>query len=213
MYEIVNPAVDAYAAAHCTPSPDHLVAVEDATRRDMAAHTMMVGPTEGRLLELLVHACGARRVLEIGTFTGYSALSMAAGLAPEGTIVTCEADPHHAAVARANIAASPHAGRIEVRLGPALQTVAELAGPFDFVFIDADKANYRAYYELALERLAPGGLIAADNTLWSGRVLDAGDTSEDTEALRAFNDLVAADPRVVCTLLTVRDGLTVIRRR
>ncbi len=213
MPDIVDRAVDAYAAAHCTPPPDHLVAVDEDTRERMPGFGMMVGPTEGRLLELLVHAVGARRVLEIGTFTGYSALAMAGGLAPGGTVVTCEADPHHAEVARANIAASPHAGRIEVLLGPALQTVARLDGPFDFVFIDADKANYAAYYELVLPKLAAGGLIAADNTLWSGRVLDASDGSEDTVALRAFNDKVAADSRVVCTLLTVRDGVTLIRKR
>ena len=128
-------------------------------------------------------------------------------------MVTCEADPHHAEVARANIAASPHAERIEVLLGPALQAVARLDGPFDFVFIDADKANYSAYYEMVLPKLSDGGLIAADNTLWSGRVLDKSDDSADTVALRTFNDRVAADPRVICTVLTVRDGVTLIRKR
>ncbi len=213
MPDIVDPAVGAYADAHCTPPPDHLVAVDADTRERMPAFGMMVGLMEGRLLELLVHAVGARRVLEIGTFTGYSALSMAAGLPPGGTIITCEADAHHAAVAMANIQASPYAGRIEVRLGSALDTVVGLAGPFDFVFIDADKANYPTYYEMVLPKLSDGGLIAADNTLWSGRVLDRSDDSTDTVALRAFNDLVAVDPRVVCTVLTVRDGVTLIRKR
>ena len=171
----------------------------------------MVGRLEGRYLELLTFALGAGRVLEIGTFGGYSALSMAAGLAPGGRIVSCEISEVHAEFARRHIAASPHAEAIEVIVGPALHTVATLEGPFDFVFIDADKANYLEYFEAILPKLAPRGLIATDNTLWSGRILDPSDQTEDTVALRRFNEALAADPRVVVAQTTVRDGVTLIR--
>jgi caffeoyl-CoA O-methyltransferase len=137
---------------------------------------------------------------------------MAAGLPPGGQITTCELSPVHAAAARGHIAASPYADRIEVLEGPAIDTLGTLPGPFDFVFIDADKGSYLAYYEAVLPKLAPGGLIAADNTLWGGNVVNESDRSPDTEAIRAFNDAVSADERVVCVQLTVRDGVTLIRR-
>jgi predicted O-methyltransferase YrrM len=213
--DIVDPAVEAYAEAHTTPPPTHLAAVADKTRAhgdlgDFAG--MMVGTLEGRFLEMLVFGLGARRVLEIGTFTGYSSISMAAGLPAGGRITTCELSPVCAAEARENIAASPYADRIEIVEGPAIDTVAGLRGPFDLVFIDADKAGYAAYFEAVLPKLAPGGVIAVDNTLWHGSVVDAGDTSTDALAIRAFNDALAADRRVVCVQLTVRDGVTLVRR-
>ena len=212
MTDITAPVLEAYAEAHTTPPPGYLAAVADKTRATLAAPQMMVGTMEGRFLEMLVAASGARWVLEVGTFSGYSALAMAAGLRPDGRITTCELNPEHVAAARANIAASPHAKRIEVVEGPALETIERLSGPFDFVFIDADKTNYLAYYEAVLPKLAPAGLIAADNTLWSGRVVDDRDQSADTTAIRAFNDTVARDERVTCVQLTVRDGVTLIRR-
>jgi caffeoyl-CoA O-methyltransferase len=211
--EIVPARIEEYALAHSSPPADYLRAVEEATRAETTAAGMMVGPLEGRFLEMLVHALGARRVLEVGTFTGYSSLSMAAGLAPGGRIVTLEVDPRHAALARRNIAASPYAEAIEVVEGPALDALDALEGPFDFVFLDADKGGYVAYYEATLPMLAPRGLLAADNTLWSGRVLDERDEDEDTLAIRRFNDHVAADPRVVCVQLPIRDGVTLVRRR
>ena len=213
MIPIVDEAIEAYAQAHTTPPPPWLEAVAEETNRDLPAPQMMVGPLEGRFLEMLVFASGARRVLEIGTFSGYSALSMAAGLPSDGTIVTCDLDPTAIAVARRHIAASPYADRIEIREGPALDTIAELDGPFDLVFIDADKGNYVNYYEAVLPKLAARGIIVADNTLWSGQVVDASDTNADTAAIRAFNDRVGNDPRVVCVQLTVRDGVTLIRRQ
>jgi caffeoyl-CoA O-methyltransferase len=173
---------------------------------------MMVGRLEGRFLEMLTFALSATSVLEVGTFGGYSALAMAPGLAPGGRIVTCELSPVHAAFARRHIAASPYADRIDVVEGPALDTIAGLPGPFDLVFLDADKAGYLAYYEAVLAKLAPRGLIAADNTLWSGRILDPTDSSADTVALRKFNDFLAADSRVVVVLTTVRDGVTLVRK-
>jgi caffeoyl-CoA O-methyltransferase len=209
---IVKEGIEEYAAAHTTPPPPWLAALAAETEADVPAPQMMVGALEGRFLELLVFASGARRVLEIGTFTGYSALSMAAGLGPDGRIVTCDLDPRALAVARRHIDASPYADRIEIVEGPALESIARLDGLFDLVFVDADKTNYVHYYEAVLPKLADRGLIVVDNTLWSGAVLDASDTSADTEAIRAFNDHVRADARVVCVQLTVRDGVTLIRR-
>jgi caffeoyl-CoA O-methyltransferase len=187
------------------------MAVAEETRATLTAPQMMVGALEGRFLEMLVYALRPQWVLEIGTFSGYSALSMAGALPPGGRITSCELNPEHAAVARAHIARSPYATRIEVLEGPALDTVARLDGPFDFVFIDADKTNYLNYFEAVLPKLASGGLIAADNTLWSGNVIDDTDESENTRAIRAFNDAVVRDRRVVCVQLTVRDGVTLIR--
>jgi caffeoyl-CoA O-methyltransferase len=209
---IVPEDVEAYAAAHTTPPSTLLRKVAEETRASMPDHGMMVGPLEGRLLEFLVRLSGARRVLEIGTFTGYSALAMAAALPPDGVLVTCEIDPRTAAVARRHFESSPWADRIRLRVGPALDTVATLEGPFDLVFIDADKENYRKYYEAALPLLADGGLIAVDNVLWQGRVLDPSDDSASTRGIVELNDLVRDDPLVVCVMLTVRDGLTLIRR-
>lgn len=212
MKSFFDPGIEEYASAHTTPPPPWLEAVAAETEAGVPAPQMMVGALEGRFLEMLVWVSGARRVLEIGTFTGYSSLSMAAALPPDGTIVTCDLDPVALAVARRHIAASPYADRIEIREGPALDTIATLDGPFDLVFVDADKPNYVNYYEAVLPKLAERGLIVADNTLWSGQVLDAGDTSDGTVAIRAFNDHVRADARVVCVQLTVRDGVTLIRR-
>lgn len=212
MTEIVDPAVEAYAADHTTPASPLLVELAAETRRSLDLPQMMVGPLEGRFLETLVFATGARLVLEIGTFSGYSALSMAPALPAGGRIVSCDVDPKALAVARRFVGDSPYADRIEIREGPALETMAHLDGPFDLVFIDADKTNYANYYDAALPKLAPRGLIVVDNTLWSGAVLDDSDHSEDTEAIRAFNDQVAGDGRVVCVQLTVRDGVTLIRR-
>ncbi|HVM01125.1 MAG TPA: class I SAM-dependent methyltransferase [Acidimicrobiales bacterium] len=209
---MVDPAVEEYAAAHTTPGHPLLAEVERRTRASQEGHGMMVGLLEGRFLETLVWLSGARCILEVGTFTGYSALSMAGALPAGGSIVTCEVDPERAAVARRHVDASPWADRIRIVVGPALDSIATLDGPFDFVFIDADKVNYRNYYEAALPKLAEGGLIAVDNVLWSGQVLDADDRSEDTVAIRAFNDFVRHDTRVTCVMTTVRDGVTLIRR-
>ena len=210
---IVDPEVERYAAEHSDSEPPHLAELALETRDFSPAANMMVGPLEGQFLALMVGLTNARRILEIGTFTGYSALSMAAALPPGGTITTCEVNPDHAAVARRHFEASPYADRIDLRLGPALDTIAALDGPFDLVFVDADKENYPNYYEAVLPRLAPDGVILADNVLWSGRVVDAADESDSTTAIRAFNDRVRDDPRVTCVILTIRDGVSVIRRR
>ncbi len=209
---VVPPDIEEYAAAHTSPEHPLLAEVAAATRASQEGHRMMVGLLEGRFLETLVWLSGARRILEIGCFTGYSALSMAAALPSGGTITTCEIDPERAAIARRHFAASPWADRIDLIEGPALESLTLLMGPFDLVFIDADKANYPRYYEAVLPLLADRGLIVADNVLWSGRVLDQADQSEDTVAIRAFNDMVVNDRRVTCVMATVRDGVLLIRR-
>jgi len=162
---------------------------------------------------MLVFATAPHRVLEIGTYSGYSSISMAPGLSEGGSIVTCELSEQHAEVARRHIATAGYSDRIQVVVGRAIDSLSDLSGPFDFVFIDADKGSYIDYYEAVLPKLSERGMIAADNTLWSGRVIDASDQEADTLAIRAFNDHVAADDRVVKVMLTVRDGITLIRRR
>ena len=195
MAGIVNPDVEQYALEHTCPPGDFLSGVAERTRAEFADRSgMMVGTLEGRFLELLVYGMRARRILEIGAFTGYSSISMAAGMPRDGRIITCELSPEHAAVARRHIEASGYGDRIELREGRALETIASLEGPFDFVFIDADKPSYIDYYEATLGKLAPAGLLAADNTLWGGRVADSGDQSENTVAIRRFNDHVRSDP-------------------
>jgi len=210
--DIVPRDIEHYAEAHSSPPPEHLLALAVETELALDFPQMMVGALEGRFLEMLVFSLAPQRVLEIGTFSGYSALSMAAGLPPGGHIITCDISEKHLDVARRFIEKSPYADRIEIRQGPALDTIATLDGPFDFVFIDADKPNYINYYEAVLPKLSPRGLIAADNTLWSGQVIDASDTSEGTVAIRAFNDHVRDDRRTEQVQLTVRDGVTLIRK-
>ena len=209
---IVPEDLERYAEQHTSPHPELLQRLAAETRETLERPQMLTGTIEGRFLEFIVHMTGARRILEIGTYSGYSAISMAAALPPEGQIDTCEVEEQHAAVARRYIEEAGYSDRISIHLGPAVDTIAKLEGEFDFVFIDADKENYINYYEAVLPRLSQRGLIAADNTLWSGRVLDESDQSEGTVAIRAFNDRVRDDDRVVCALLSVRDGVTLIRR-
>ena len=203
--------IERYAETHTTPPKPLLARLAAETREKLPSPGMLTGTIEGRFLELLVYASRAERVLELGTYSGYSALSMAAGLPAGGHIDTCEVEEKHAEVARGYIAESPYADRITLHMGPALETIERLAGEFDFVFIDADKPNYVNYYEAVLPRLSARGFIAADNTLWSGRVLDDNDDSEGTRAIKTFNEHVRSDDRVDSVLLTVRDGVTLIR--
>lgn len=209
---IADPELEAYAAAHSSPEPDWLMAAAEATRTGTRVPGMMVGHLVGRFLAMLVAFGKPQRILEVGTFTGYSALAMAEALPPGGRIVTLELLPEHAALAQRHIDASPFAGRIEIHVGPAMETLRGLTGPFDLVFIDADKPGYLEYYEAVLPMLAPGGLLVADNVLWNGLVLDP-EPDERTAAIARFNDHVAADPRVESVMLTLRDGITLVRRR
>jgi len=213
MKPIVSPALEDYCRAHTSPTDPLLEELADYTRRHCQSPQMLTGPIEGTLLRLLVALSGAKRVLEIGTFTGYSALSMAAGLPDDGTLITCDINAETNAIAQSFWARSPHGAKITPRLGPALETLAQLAPAemFDLVFIDADKENYVNYYDAVLPHLRRGGLIAADNTLWSGKVLAPRDASD--HAIVAFNAHVARDPRVEHVLLTVRDGVMLVRKR
>jgi caffeoyl-CoA O-methyltransferase len=179
------------------------------TREKTTAPQMMVGEVEGRFLEFLVRLRGAKRVLELGTFTGYSSLCMARGLSEGGRVITCDVNPETTAIARRYAEEAGLVDRIEYRLGPGVETIAELDGPFDLVFIDADKPGYRDYYEAVLPKLAERGLIIADNALRDGHVLD----EDADEPMKTFNDHVMNDPRVECVLLTVRDGMLLVMKR
>jgi len=216
MADIVDPRVEEYAVAHSTPEPDRFAALAEETRAATTAPQMMVGSLEGRFLSFLVSMLRPRLVVEVGTFTGYSALSMAESLPPEGRIITCDISEEHVAIARRHIAASPYADRIEIRVGPAIDTLRTIDGPVDLAFIDADKSGYLDYYEDLVPKLAPDGIIAVDNVLWSGRVLDEAppdEVDEMTPVLRRFNDHVVRDERVECVMLPLRDGVTLVRRR
>lgn len=208
MLTLVPQAIEAYARAHSEQPSTLMEELARETREKMELSQMQVGPLEGGFLRLLVRMTGARRVLELGMFTGYSALMMAAGLPEDGELVTCEVDPVAAQIARRYFAKAPHGKRIQVRMGPALETITTLVAPFDLVFIDADKENYSAYFDAVLPLLRDGGLIVADNTLWSGRVLEPKSASD--HAIVAFNEKVAKDARVEKVQLTVRDGMTLM---
>ena len=203
--------LEEYAARHSTPLPPLLEELIATTREKMGNRSLMLsGHLEGTLLQMLAASVGARRILEIGMFTGFSALMMAAALPDDGELITCDIEPEAIALARSFFARSPHGGKIEIREGPALDTLKTLEGPFDLVFIDADKENYTAYYEATLPMLAPNGVIAVDNVLWMGRVLDPKDESD--HAIVAFNEHVSRDERVWNVVLPLRDGVMLIRR-
>lgn len=210
---IISEAIHDYAFAHSSPQPAHLQEVERWTREHRVDHGMLTGRLEGGLLRLLVQLSGARRIVEVGTFTGYSALSMAAGLPDDGELVTCELDPDNAAAARRHFAASPDAHKLRLLEGPALVSLASLEGVFDLAFVDADKENYPHYLEALLPRVRSGGLLAFDNALWSGKVADSEDTRETTEGIRTLNRAIADSDRLDSVLLTVRDGLHLARVR
>jgi predicted O-methyltransferase YrrM len=191
--------------------------LREATR-GMEHAGMQIGPEQGQLMALLVKLIGARRTIEVGVFTGYSALSVALALPADGRLVACDVSEEWTAMARGYWAKANVADRIDLRLAPALQTLDALiaageAGRYDFAFIDADKPNYAGYYERCLVLVRKGGLIAIDNTLWSGDVADPSKNEPNTLAIRAFNDLVHADTRVEMSLLPVGDGLTLAMKK
>jgi caffeoyl-CoA O-methyltransferase len=211
MADLVRSDVEAYAAAHTTPFPAWMARLHDAAVAELPYPSMLGGPVVGRLLETLVFALRPALVVEVGTYAGYSALALAAALPPGGRVVTLELDDDHADFAQRHVDASPYADRVEIVRGPALRSLAALDGPFDLVFIDADKTGYPDYYEAALAKLAPTGLIVVDNTLRGGGVLDP--DSESDRVIADLNDRWASDDRVIATQLTVRDGVTLIRPR
>jgi caffeoyl-CoA O-methyltransferase len=209
MTEMSGDALDAYVDAHATPLEPLLQENREETYASLSSPQMIAGPVVGRLLRFLVSMTAPRLVLEIGTFTGYSTLAMAGGLPAEGRIVTCELSPERAAFAQRYFDRSPWRDLIAVRVGPALDTVGALDGPFDFAFIDADNDGYLGYYEAVVPKLSPRGVIAVDNTLSGGDVVDPVD--ERDRAMAAFNDHVQADERTENVLLSVRDGVSLIR--
>jgi caffeoyl-CoA O-methyltransferase len=179
---------------------------------------MQIAPEQGQLLRFLVELVGARRALEVGVFTGYSALSVALALPADGKLVACDVNPEWTAVARRYFERAGISDRLELHLRPATETLDELlasgaAGSFDFAFVDADKESYAAYYERCLLLLRPGGVLAVDNALWSGDVADPGKADPETEAIRALNQRAAEDPRVSATLVPIGDGLLLARKR
>ena len=189
---------------------------QETARLPMAG--MQIAPDQGQFMALLARLVGARRCLEIGTFTGYSALAVALALPPDGRVIACDVNPETTAIARRYWAEAGVAERIELRLAPALETLDALlaageADRFDFVFVDADKENYDGYYERALRLLRAGGLVILDNVLWGGWVADRRHTDPETEALRALNAKLHRDKRIDLSLLPLADGITLARKR
>lgn len=206
-------ATQEYAEQCTAPEPELLRRLREETQRTREMPQMVAGPLQGRLLTLLAKMIGAKRVLEVGTFVGYSALCFAEALPKDGEVVTIDRDPSVEGIARRYFTQSPHSRKITLVIGEALAEIRRLKGRFDLVYLDADKVNYARYYDAAFERVPSGGLIVADNLLWGGAVLDKSDNEPDTRALRLFAKKVRSDPRVEPVLLPVRDGLLVARKR
>lgn len=212
---ILPAAVEAYIAARTEPADAVLVELRRRTAELGSAATMQIGADQGALLTLFTRLTGAANAVEVGTFTGYSAICIARGLVEGGRLLCCDVSETYTALAREAWAQAGLEDRIELRLAPAIDTLRSLPAddPIDLAFIDADKGGYLGYYEEVVARLRPNGVVVVDNTLWSGRVVDDDDTARDTRAIRAFNDAVAADVRVDSYILPVGDGLTLIRKR
>ena len=213
MKSLVPAEIEAYAQAHSRPESEIRRALREETERTMKYARMVVGPLEGAFLQMMAQLVEAKRVLEIGMFTGYSALCFAEALPEDGLVITCEINEQSAAMGRRYAARSPHGSKIIVRMGPALETMRTLTGPFDLIFIDADKANYLNYYRRALDLLAPRGVILIDNVLWSGEVLTQPPPDASTAAIQELNRTVSTDPRVTAVLVTIRDGVLVVRQQ
>src|SRR3954453_4983602 len=203
----MDPRIEEYVERWTTPHEELLHELSEETARELGSPQMLTGPVAGRFLEMLVWFGQPKRVLEIGTFSGHSALAMAAALPEGGRIDACELDPERAAFAQRYFDRSAHGSKVTLHVGPALDTVNGLDGEFDLVFIDAEKEGYVRYYEAVLPRLTERGLIVADNTLANGRVVEG-----ERPDIADFNEHVAADPRSIQVVLSVRDGMTVIRR-
>ena len=207
---VIQDDIEQYAFQHTQAEPDYLRALTQQTYQEMESPHMLTGRLEGRFLKMLVQILQPDYIFEIGTFTGYSALSMAEGMSADGKIITCEIDPKAQKIAQAAIDASPYGKNIEIRMGKALETIRNLDVELDMAFIDADKTNYINYYEAVLPRLRCGGVIVLDNMLWSGQVLDPED--EASRVLAELNQIILDDKRVENVLLTVRDGMQLVRK-
>ena len=211
MNRLVSADIETYAQAHSMAESDLCRALREETQQRMEAPQMIVGPLEGAFLKMMTQLVQATSVLEIGMFTGYSALCFAEALPANGRVLTCEVDEDAAALARKYFARSPTGKKIEIRMGPALDTMRHLTGPFDLIFIDADKLNYVNYYRRSLDLLSPQGVMLIDNVLWDGDVLKQPAPDEKTAVIQELNRTVAADSRVTAVLVTIRDGVLVIR--
>jgi caffeoyl-CoA O-methyltransferase len=213
-FTALDPALYEYLVAHNPPQDDVLRALADETAALGPLSMMQIAVEQGAFLTWLTGLLDVRFAVEIGTFTGYSAISIARGLAPGGRLLCCDVSEEWTAIARRHWAAAGLTDRIELRLGPAIDTLAALppSPTVDLAFIDADKTSYRAYYEALLPRLSPRGVIVFDNVLWAGAVADPSAQDESTRAIRALNDFVATDPRVHAVMLPVADGITLVRR-
>jgi caffeoyl-CoA O-methyltransferase len=211
MNRLVAADIEAYAQAHSMAESELCRALREETQRRMESPQMIVGPLEGAFLKMMTQLVRATSVLEIGMFTGYSALCFAEALPADGTVLTCEINEESAALGRQYFARSPIGKKIEIRMGPALDTMRGLKGPFDLIFIDADKFNYVNYYRRAIDLVSPHGVILIDNVLWDGDVLKQPPPDEKTAAIQKLNRVVAADSRVTAVLVTIRDGVLVIR--
>ena len=217
MLTFVTEGIEEYVLAH-TSEPDRVFQDIAIDVQATGSAGMMSGPTVGYFLNTLTVVSGAKRVLEIGTFVGYSALMMASALPEDGELITCDVSEEFTQIARKHWARHPAGSKIDLRLAPALDTLATLEPHFDLVFIDADKSNYPNYYEKALELLAPSGIIIIDNVLWGGRVIGGNDPDDEpesgaTRAIKSLNETVQSDDRVINVMLTVRDGMMLIRKR
>ena len=211
MIQLVDEKLEQYAREHTSPTPDLLAELAAYTHANTELPQMQVGQLEGMFLKVLVRITRAKRVVEVGTFTGYSGLMMASGLPDDGELITCELDPKNAEIARRFFDKSPHGDKIRIELGPAAESLAKLSGPVDMAFIDADKQNYVRYFDLLLPKMRAGGLIVADNVLWSGQVLDEpSEQSESTRGIVAFNEHVRKHESLDRVMVTVRDGMTLI---
>ncbi|MBR4432031.1 MAG: class I SAM-dependent methyltransferase, partial [Paludibacteraceae bacterium] len=196
-----------------TPENEVLASITRDTHVHILNPHMLSGPIQGRLLSMISHMLRPRRILELGTFTGYSALCLAEGLAEDGQLITIEHNDELEETIRRNLSRSPLCERIELRIGDCKSVMGDLEGPFDLVFIDADKREYCEYLDLVYPLVPIGGFILADNTLWDGHIIDpAYDKDKQTLGLRAFNDKLSADPRFEQVILPIRDGLTIIRK-
>ena len=209
--DFVDEDIENYAYDHTQIESDFLWRLEMETYDQLEIPQMLTGRIEGRLLKMLAQLVEARRIIEIGTFSGYSAISMAEALPEGGYIVTCELDPVAVQFAKRFFNESPYGKKIILEEGPALGTLKKLSGSFDMAFIDADKENYLNYYEALLPMIRSGGLIVVDNVLWSGRVLNPQETSD--HAIQKFNQRVTCDHRVEKVMLTIRDGVSLLRKR
>jgi caffeoyl-CoA O-methyltransferase len=212
----LDPSVAAYASAHSRRPDPILRGLIEETRSKLGPRAgMQISPDHGVLMEMLARATGAREAIEVGTFTGYSALCTARGMPEDGHLLCCDVSEEWTAIGRRYWERAGVGHKIELRIGPALDTLRSLPPDerVDLAFVDADKPNYYSYFTELVPRVKPGGLILVDNTIWGGRVVDDGATEENTVAIRAFNDAVAADDRVVCLLLPFDDGLTFLLKR